>query len=360
MLRDMMTGGRSGITRPSGRPLSICALILCAGLLACVVIGCRDKVDESRALLEERSRRGFIAFVGAGPSDPLWPVIQAGAHNYDSGSPIEIRRFNPPQDTPQSQIDLLAQLEDPDLRGICVHMSDMDTVSPVLGRLKKHGVMVVTMGAPAPSSLRIPHVGTNDTEIGEALARCTVDALGEKGGTIMILHAGDDHPVYGPRHLAFTEQLRRKSRIIVMGDLNCKGDPATARQIIKERSARYPRLDLWVAMDDWPLADGVPAGEVFGQGGQRYITFGGFPRHWSLVRDGVCPFIVAAEYGQIAVRAATICNSGIREPLQDQRDYRVPLRIIDAANLMAYSQDWATWSSAPDAVSTPSRPHAAY
>jgi hypothetical protein len=170
----------------------------------------------------------------------------------------------------------------------------------------------------------------------------------------MVVHAGSDHPVYGLRHLTFMEQMRKTSRIIVMGDLDCKADPVEARRIIKERTKRFPRLDLWVSMGDWPLADGMPAKEVFGTSKQRYITFGGLPRQWPLIREGLCPYIVAADYGEIATRAATLCYSSIREPTQEQRISRIPLRTIAAGNLDEYRHDWARWSEVPTTAISPS------
>lgn len=326
----------------------------CAVMLVIAGASCRDNADEARALLEERSRRGFIAFVGTGPGDALWPILRGGGLRYEQDSPIDIRFLNPPADTPQAQVDLLAKLDLLDLRGICIRMNDdVDTVATILSRLQNRGIAIVSMVETAGSRLRLNHVGVDDMEVGEALARCTIEALGEPGGTIMVLHAGSDHPVYGLRHLTFMEQLRKTSRIIVMGDLDCKADPAEARRIIKERTKRYPRLDLWVSMEDWPLANSTPAKEVFGTSTQRYITFGGFPRQWPLIREGRCPYVVAADYGEIAARAAMLCNSDIREPAQEQRNFRVPLRTIAAGNLDAYCRDWATWAAEPTAASSP-------
>jgi ABC-type sugar transport system substrate-binding protein len=320
-------------------------LLLLASALTVAGVACRD--DNQELLLKERSRHGFVAFVGAGPNDPLWPVLRAGGKRYlDTGSLMDIRFFNPPSDAPQAQVDLVAHLNDPDLLGLCIQINDVEAMTPILERLRKRGITVITMVKLAGTRDRFTHVGLDEMQIGEMLAHCTIQYLGDKGGTIMVLHAGDQHPVYGPRHLAFVDQVRRNSKIDVLADLDCKGDPREARRIIKDRTERYPRLNLWVSMDDWALADGTPGSEVFGKG-PRYITSGGLPRQWPLVRSGVCPCVVGADYGDIAARAAQFCISGVREPAQERRDFYVPMRSVSADNLDAYARDWSAWAGLP-------------
>jgi ABC-type sugar transport system substrate-binding protein len=333
-------------------------LTLFAVSIAAAGAACRDVSSDVRSATSDRTRQGYVAFIGAGPGDPLWPVLRAGAKRYlAAGSPLEIRLFNSPTDIPEAQADLLGKLNDPDLRGVCVEVKDVDAVASPLEHLVNRGLVVVTMIESGGPRARSTHVGLDDTQVGEALANCATHALGDKGGSVMVLHAGDNHPIYGPRHLAFMEKMRRNSRIAILADLDCKGDPAQARRIIQERSARYPRLDLWVAMDDWPLADDTSPRDVFPRGrqGPRYITFGGLPRQWPLVRDGLCPCIVAADYGAIAGRAAQFCISGVREPTQERRDFYVPLKPVNMENLDEYRRDWFAWAGQPLPASDPAR-----
>lgn len=326
------------------RPFHACVL----GLL--LLGSCRDTATE-KDLVDEFAMRGFVAFIGAGPHDPLWPVLKAGGQRFlHGGSPVDIRFFTPSSDTPQAQADLLASLNDPDMRGICVQINDPDAVTPIMTRLHTRGMPIVSMVEPLPSAIRFAHVGLDNMAVGRELAKCTIDALGDRGGTIMVLSAGDRHPIYGPRYLAFTEEIRRKSSISVFADVDCHADPAEARRVIAERSRRYPRLDAWVAMEDWPLEDGTPAEKVF-QAETRYITCGGVPRQWTLLRNGRSPGIVAADYGQIGRRAAELCVSAIREPAQERRTFYVETRRITPATLDAYQAAWMEWAAKPAGAS---------
>ncbi len=322
------------------------------GTICLVLTGACQNRDDDRELLSKERARGFVAFVGAGPSDPLWPVLEAGGKEFArTGSRMRFRFLNPASDSPKAQADLLASLDDPDLRGLCIQVNDPESISPALSRLHTRGVAVVSMMVPAPEPLRFAHVGLDQTAIGRELGRCTVDSLGAEGGTVMLLRADERHPVYGPRYYAFMEEIQRASRVSLLADVNCHADPSEARRLIAERVRKYPRLDLWVALEDWALQDDASAEEVFGPT-TRYITCGGWPRQWPLVRSGRCPCIVAADYGGIARRAAQFCADAARDPLQNKRIAYLDLQRLTAANLDEYQRVWSSWLAPLDAGTT--------
>lgn len=318
---------------------------LIAGTLAAGLLGltrCREPSADDQLLIEER-KRGFIAFVGAGPSDPLWPILQAGGRKFrDLPSTMRIEYFNPAGDAAKDQVELLANIDDPDLRGICVQIKDLTAVGPQLARLYRSGLPIVSMVQPARSNIRFAHVGLDNMAIGTELARAVVETLGEAGGSIMVVRAGLKHPIFGPRYMAFDEAIRRESRIAVFAEIDCEANPVEARRLVRERSRRYPRLDLWVAMADWLVqTDGLDE-ELF-SAQTRFVTVGGYPRQWPLIERGRIARVVAADYGQIGQRAIQYCLSAIREPLIEQRALYVDLRHVTPANLEAYRRDWKHW-----------------
>jgi len=115
-----------------------------------------------------------------------------------------------------------------------------------------------------------------------------------------------------------------------------------ARSVIRERSKRFPRLSAWVSLADWPLQglgladDPLPAG-------CRFITFGGSPPHWPLIRNGTSPAIVAANYREMGAKAIQYCEVAIRNPTHFEERYAAPLRTIWSTNLDAYIKDWSSW-----------------
>jgi ABC-type sugar transport system substrate-binding protein len=228
------------------------------------------------------------------------------------------------------------------MRGLCIQVNDAGLVTPALQQLHVRGIAIVSMVEPAPEKVRFAHVGVDETAVGQELARGTIEGLGQAGGTIMLLHAGYDHPVYGSRYLAFMEGIKTASQVSLLGEFNCHADAGEARQIIRERSQRFPRLTAWVALCDWPLQDGYSPDDIFPKG-MRYITFGGYPRQWPLIRNGLCPAIVAVDYKQVGGQALQFCYSAVRDPAQAQRLARVPLTQLNLINVDEYERDWMAW-----------------
>lgn len=324
------------------------AMGLAVAALAFWLAACDDGPGSQTSLpLADDPRRGFIAFVGAGPNDPVWPVLRAGAAASAQVDVGPVTRFlNPSNDTPRAQAELLKSLTDPDLRGLCIHVNDINAVTTVLQQLHHRGIPIVSMLVPAPLKNRFAHVGIDERAVGRELARCVEEGLGPEGGTIMVLHAGYEHPVYGVRYLSFSERIGLVGNITVLGEFNCRADPQEARRIIRERSARYPRLTAWVALSDWPLQGNFPAGDLF-RSHMRYITIGGWPRHWVLIQDGRIPYMIGAEYGEIGGRALRFCRSAVRDPAQPQQTAEVALRQLSRATLNEYQEDWSRWVQEP-------------
>lgn len=315
--------------------------------------GCRDDTGAALDQPVRNDAEGIIAFVGAGPDDPLWSVLKAGAEQSTvPGLGLEVRYFTPASGSARAQAELLAGMDQSDLRGLCIQVKDPEAIAPVLQRLRNQGVTIVSMVEPAPEQSRFAHVGLDETAVGRELARCTIQGLARAGGTIMVLHAGYTHPIYGPRYLAFSETIKRAANVTVLAEIDCGADPHEARRIIRERSERFPRLTAWVSIDDWPLQNGYPAEELF-HPPTRYITFGGQPRHWPLITRGICPCILAAEYGQVGAKALQYCQSGARNASQEKRIIYVPLRTLTLISLEDYQSDWRRWTQGRQAPPPP-------
>jgi len=78
-------------------------LFLATALVVAVQPAC-EKDDPGRSP-QVQKEEGFIAFVGAGQDDPLWPVLRAGAHRFDRAhGRVEVRYEAPPVVSPTSRL----------------------------------------------------------------------------------------------------------------------------------------------------------------------------------------------------------------------------------------------------------------
>jgi len=291
-----------------------------------------------------RADLGFIAFVGAGEGDPLWPILKTSAQRYAHRlGEMEVRYLCPAGNSPQDQIDVLQSLNDPDMRGLCIQIINAKALTPIFDEMHNRGIRIVSMIRPAPERYRVAHVGFDEAAIGEALADVTAKVL-DGAGSIMLLHAGYEHPIYGPRLIAFEKQLSWHREIEVYAKQDCQTDARRARRIIRERSQRFPRLSAWVALDDWPIRD-LGLGEPTFWPGCKFITFGGTPAHWILLQRGTSPAIVAANYRDLGAKGVQFCEMAVLHPSRFTQRYAAPLRTVLPTNLEEYQRDWAYWST---------------
>ena len=343
-------------SRPAAAKPRVTAVAILAAFSA-LIGGCEDqRVPDAvaEAIRKDISEQKLIAMVAAGRDDPLWPILKHSAQRYaDAAGKVRFEFIEPAGNSPNDQLRAIRSLSDPMLRGVCIQPTDVAAISPELQRLQNRGIAIVSMIQPLPDDLRVAHVGFDASEIGVALADATAEALGGTG-SIMVLHAGPNHDVYGPRYLAFATRMRRYSKIEVFADVNCDATPRRARELIQERSARYPRLSAWVAMDDWPLQL-LSAGDEPLPEAVRLITFGGLPHQWPLIRRGVIPVCVAVNYNDLGKEAALSCHLAALGKPALHSIHKASLRTITANNLDAYIRDWAFWSQGRMENTTPPR-----
>lgn len=311
-------------------------------LYTCILVGCDNNsytdANGTNALFDKK-RPEVIAFVGAARRDPLWPILKASGQEYvNTLCSMEVRFLQPKGDSPQDQINLLNSLTAPEIQGLCIQINHVTAVEPTLRQLYARGMRIVSIGQPAPQDLRVAHVGYDERAIGRALAEATASVVNENG-TIMLLHAGFEHPVYSLRLIGFQRKL---NQIEVLANIDCKMDPIQARSIIRDRFARFPRLSAWVSLDDWPLR-GMGLVDRPLPKGCRLITFGGTPSQWPLIRDGTCPAIVSAHYRDMGAKAIQYCEMAMRTPERPKERYIANLRTIWSTNLDAYIADWNAW-----------------
>jgi ABC-type sugar transport system substrate-binding protein len=287
---------------------------------------------------------GFIAVVGAGDDDPLWPALSGSAMRHHAlVSDWPLRTEAPPITSANAQVQLLERLHSEGMGGLCIQVTDPRALAPHLKRLSDQGVVVVTMIYELSSPTSLMHAGLDAAGVGESLAEAIARTLHDKG-TIAVLHANSTSAHAQKRYDAFHARLRDFPRITVLREYDCQASPRRARELIKECLRRYPRLNGWVSLENWPLRGLQPRMPLLPPT-CTLVTTDPHPPIWDRLEDGTCAALIAADYDEIAKAALSMCDSALQGRIVQWRSRLVGPRAVTATDLHAYKIDWMRWCS---------------
>ena len=113
-----------GVAVPVRRTIvTVLGAVMLAGMCNCRP----ESADESP------KGSGFIAVVGIGKADPLWPVVRASAVRFAELSPRPpVRALAPEEISPNLQLRMLGALRDDGLVGLCIQVLDSEAVAAEL------------------------------------------------------------------------------------------------------------------------------------------------------------------------------------------------------------------------------------
>jgi ABC-type sugar transport system substrate-binding protein len=323
---------------PIARPLVLLLLAFHGSIMAA---GC-----QKNAIPAPKSTDGFIAFVGVGQDDPLWPVLRATAirtHRRLGLHGIPLRTLAPRKSSANAQRDLLRSLAGEKLRGVCVQIREPGPITPLLDDLQVSGVAVVTLLNRVSIGGHYVHCGPDDDAIGNALARATTMAMPD-GGTVAVLHADSTSTESLRRNRSFQLAMGRADSIHVLLYVDGRGDPSTSRRLVTETMRRYPRLKCWVMMDDWALtpddSDDWPLPTTC-----RVVGLNPSPRYWPRIASSDIAGMVAMDYCKIAERAITSCATMILGKTDAAQTVDPETQIITRDNLAEFQAQWKRWAT---------------
>jgi len=300
--------------------------------------------------------RQYIAFVGAGTTDPLWPVLRAGAERYAKTHPYHLIKYLVPDVvSPEEQAKLIhGLLGDVNLRGICVQVIDPKAMASVLGEASIHGVPVVTMIRDVTPSLRQAFCGIDEHNIGRQLAVAVGEAV-EGSGNIMVLTSSVSDPVYQHRLAGFREGMDRQPNVHVLAYAECDGKRLQARHVLEEYTKRYPSVGAWVMLDNWAFSRrGNSLPKLINS--RPIVAMNPFPLHWGRLESGECFALIGGDYGTIGYDALRLCEMSMGGALPGRMESLVAAEIVRASELVAFRVKWITWSSPTlDAIGEPAR-----
>ncbi|MFH0983435.1 MAG: substrate-binding domain-containing protein [Planctomycetota bacterium] len=334
----------TGIQAPAETQAGSLCHNFCHGLLGLVAVLSPLLSCSPSARPPASTGKGFIAIVGAGQDDPLWPVLRGSALRQQGFvGEVPLRAVAPPTVSTLAQTQLIDQLYREGMRGLCVQVIDPQAIGPYLKGLAQHGVPVVTMVHSVEGQQGLMHCGVDQRLVGEALADSIAGALQDKG-TIAVVHANSSVPYARERYEAFSARLKRYPRIMVLREFDCGGNPQRAREMMRGCMRRFPRLNAWVAIDNWPLR-GLDLQERLFPTSCRLVTTDPQPQVWDHLSTGTCLAMIGAEYFQVAEQAVIKCAAALERNLDRWPTFLAPPRPVRASDLHLYKTDWMAWCS---------------
>jgi ABC-type sugar transport system substrate-binding protein len=328
--------------RPAIRPFSAAVAMFTIILIVLAGGDCGPPTDARI----ERPDEFAVAFVGAGRNDPLWPVLRAGAERYVHEFQLPGIRIDAPRvSSPSDQIALLKTLLGEGYRGVCVQVNDPSVLDPVIRQLCSAGVRVITMVNDTAPEVRSASCGVNNAALGRRLAEAVVELL-DGEGSIIVIHAGEQHPVLGDRLWAFRTAITGQPAIKTYFWLNCHDRPAEAERLVRDHAQRYPNLDAFVSLDNWPIRflQGKP--RLLPEG-CKLVTVGGDPSYWRYIEDGTIGAMVEARHANTGFEAVRLCEKAIQNETIFVERNELPLEIVTPDTLDAFRVSWIEWSTPP-------------
>lgn len=286
---------------------SLQLVVLIFGVAVAAVPACRDTPPAA-----QQRPSGVIAFVGVGQDDPLWPWLKAAAARAaERVEPfsLRVRSEAAASGGAAAQIELIRQLRREGIRGLCVQVADPEALAEELTSLSVQGVRIVTVMRPMPLDSGVTHVGLDEEAIGRAIADAVAAAV-DGAGQIAVLHANSVNPESVRRHRGFRSRLEAYGAVRAILAFDCAGSAAKAEAIIRDATARYPKLAGWAVMGSWPLRSGVDAAPLV-PGHCRLVAADPRPDCRGRIGDRSVHSLVVPRYDRLVELAVTACAEAV-------------------------------------------------
>jgi len=308
-------------------------------VLAIIGPACEEAARSNAGRPAPRPNEGFIAFLGADENDPLWPTMSATAERYREGlGGLDVVTRAPKVRAANAQIALLRELHTPQLRGVCIEPAHGELLRDTLCELQTRGVAVVTMMQRIVCEDPLPLASVDEMAMGRALADAVITELNGAGSIAVIADSGAA-PGVRDRTIGFDERMAIAPSIGILRRLDCAGNAFVAERMIGEYMERFPRLDAWVSLENWPLRELDGDKRLLPEKCQL-VTTTPYPEYWPRLYDGTCGALVGAEYERIAEAALQMCLVSARgEPLASNV-YLAPPVTVTVRNLSWYRVNW--------------------
>ncbi|MFQ5414515.1 MAG: sugar ABC transporter substrate-binding protein [Phycisphaerae bacterium] len=311
-------------------------------LAATVVPACRRGEPSPQT----RETRDFIAVVGAGRTDPLWPALSATAARLRGRlGKYDLRIDAPPFVSVNAQLHLVRRLDREHAKALCIQVIDPPATRPLIESLRARGLAVVTMVRPVHAPDPFNHFGWSEQAIGKRMADALADALPAGGDVAVIVPSANGDDGLNQRRAMLRRGLADHANLRVVYECAC-AQPDAARRHIADAPRRFPTLSAWAAIAPWPIT-GTTGDVAELRAAPLIVTAHPLPPTWPAFDAGVNIIAVAPAYEQIAPAAVHAAYAALLSANTTPGRVDVPLRVIDLKSYASFRRDWAHWATAP-------------
>lgn len=227
-----------------------------------------------------------ITLIAETKDDDAWQMLTDVAQAVEQEDQnLRIKLIAPALPSPRAQQGLVRGLIGTPIDGLCIIPTDPEAIRSEVDELAQAGKPVVILGRDIVGAQRRLYCGPTDASIGRAAAQACVEACPKGAKTVLLLHAGQNDPIYGPRYRSFAEELRLHPEITLLKEVDCGQMRADALGLVQETARRYARAGCWVFLEDWPYR-ALPAGVRPVNSNTRIVLCTSSPNYQRLVRNG--------------------------------------------------------------------------
>ena len=199
--------------------------------------------------------KGIIAYTPQTLSNPFFSVIGDHIRAEAEKNGYEILIVDPDYDV-KKQSDQIDDFIAKNVTAIVLVPCDRLSVGPAVQAANKAGIPVFTVDAKcAADGVKIEgHVGTDNFQGGELAGKAMIDALGEKGGKVLILDLKRAHScvlrVDGFKKVIDAHNKETEWKIEVVSELDGNGDRTKGYQSTADALQAHEDLDAIFAIND--------------------------------------------------------------------------------------------------------------
>lgn len=199
--------------------------------------------------------KGIIAYTPQTLSNPFFGVIGDHIRAEAEQNGYEVLIVDPDYDV-KKQSDQFDDFIAKNVTAIVLVPCDRLSVGPAVQAANKAGIPVFTVDAKcAAEGVKIEgHVGTDNFQGGELAGKAMIDALGEKGGKVLILDLKRAHScvlrVEGFKKVINAHNKKATGKIEVVAELDGNGDRTKGYQSTADALQAHSDLDAIFAIND--------------------------------------------------------------------------------------------------------------
>lgn len=190
------------------------------------------------------------------------------------------------------------------------------------------------------SDLIDTYVGVNATEQGEAAAELMVDALGEKGGNIIIIESVENTDTTISGADSFVDRISQAGNINIIDIKSVLGDRLKAKEITRSLIENIPKIDGIYVQDDNLLIGCIEAAKEVNKAHEiKFIGVGGGKEAYNYIKKGELYGIVAKSPQWEGVQAMK-CAKDIINNIKVKVWYRDSVNKVTKENIDSFLEQW--------------------